>query len=112
MANPNGPVDQLKALLGFDPTKNNPNAEVLGQAMKEIRGELAASALVKAKDLLKKGMELVTKRDQLVKEFNGKLQKFDKELGQVVRAVTAMSNNEAPAEEQADAPAAPAAPAQ
>ncbi len=102
-------IDRLKAVLGFDPAQQGApgTGSAFKDALAEIQAEKDAENKVKAKDLLKKAMELRGKMDKAKKEFASQEAKFEKELGKMLRTIEAMAaGKEAPAEEAAAAPEA------
>jgi Sec-independent protein translocase protein TatA len=94
-------IDRLKNVLGFDPAQGTgSSAGAFKDALAELQAERDAENKVKAKDLLKKAMELRTKMDKAKKEFASQESKFEKELGKLLKTIEAMaSGQEAPAEE-------------
>lgn len=96
---------RIADILGFNPTSSvmTGAADALRDAIAEVKAERKAEALVKAKELVKKAMELRLKQDKLKKEFLAQDAKFEKELGNLLNSIQRMSSGE---EAPAEAPAA------
>jgi hypothetical protein len=92
--------EQLVTILGFDPLKENITKDILTEAFEELRKEKAANAKVKAKELLGKAVELHSQMTVAKREYENKINKFDKELGKLVNRLKAFANGRTPAEEE------------
>jgi 3-dehydroquinate dehydratase len=84
---------RLASILGFDPTSPAQGAgDALAAAVAEVKAERRAENLVKAKELVKKAMELRVKQDKLKKEFQAADAKFEKELGALLNTIQKMGD--------------------
>lgn len=94
--------EQLVGLLGFDPLKETITKDVLQEAMKELQEEKTKNAKVKSKELLSKAVELHDQMTRAKREFDGKQKKFEKELGKLVRRISAYANGQEPPQDNDD----------
>lgn len=67
--------------------------DVLKEALREVSQEEAEGRKGKAKDLIRKAMELDRQMKDLKAKFNGETKKFDKELGKTLNRLQNMANN-------------------
>ncbi len=98
---------RISSLLGFDPAQSaGGTGDALAAAVAEVKAERRAEALVKAKELVKKAMDLRVKQDKLKREFQAQDAKFEKELGNLLNTLQKMSDGSADTtEETSDGPA-------
>lgn len=83
---------RISDLLGFDPAQSGAGAgDALTAAIAEVKAERRAEGLVKAKELVKKAMDLRVKQDKLKREFSAQDAKFEKELGNLLNTIQKMS---------------------
>ena len=100
-----GNADRLQKVLGFDAAQANAgSADAFKDALAEINEERRVEGKAKAKELLKKAMELRSKQDKARKEFEAAAAKFEKELGQLLKTIEAMANgnNTPPAQDKVE----------
>lgn len=99
--------DKLIEMLGGDPAKDDLSKDVLTEALKELKEERAEEAKKKAKEQLAKAIDLHNQHDKARKEFEGKSNKFQKDLGKIINKLYAMVQGQAPPpdddEEESDA---------
>lgn len=103
MSEQNSNQEQLVSILGFDPLKDNITKDILTEAFDELKKEKAANAKVKAKELLSKAVELHSQMTAAKREFESKINKFDKELGKLVNRLKAFANGQQPPAEESSA---------
>ena len=99
--------DKLVNRLGFDPSKKPKIAgEMFSEVLAGLKKERMEKAREKATELLRKAISLKEERDKLEKEFVGKINKFDKELGSLLGQISNMVESEAqPTLTESDQPA-------
>jgi hypothetical protein len=66
---------------------------VLTDALKEVAQEDAKSRLAKAKEMIRKAMDLKQQMDEAERTFVAQKKKWDKELGKAVSRLQNMANN-------------------
>lgn len=92
--------DKLIEMLGADPAKDDLSKDVLTEALQELKAERAEEAKKKAKEQLAKAIDLHNQHDKARKEFEGKSNKFQKDLGKIINKLYAMvQGHNPPAEE-------------
>ena len=98
--NPN--VQKLNDLLGYDPIKSA--SPVFTEVAAELAKERAEEGKKRAKELILKAIELRRAFDSKEREFRKLQEKFDKELGQIMRQIDAAQRGaEAPVEAETPA---------
>lgn len=86
-------AEKLNEILGFDPSKSdNITKDAFIDVVKELQIEKMHAVKVKAKELLKKAMELKVNKDKADKEYKKQSDKFEKELGTLLRNISNMTN--------------------
>jgi hypothetical protein len=79
---------RLQKLLGFDPDKRGSiTQDVLSETIKEINEARVAEAKVRAKEMLTKALSLREQKVKLDKEYKKNSEKFDKELGKILKTI-------------------------
>jgi hypothetical protein len=66
---------------------------VLQEALKEVSKEDAESRKGKAKEMIRKALDLKRQMDEEERKFNGQKKKWDKELGKTLQRLANMANN-------------------
>lgn len=84
--------DKLQEILGFDARKNKAGSGVLGNALKEIKQERDEANQKKAAELIKKAIECCEKMEEAKKQFNGAMQKSEKELNKLISSIEQLGN--------------------
>ena len=79
--------ERLQDILGFDPVKSTGGTGVLGEALAEIQKERAEKNKAKASDLIKKAIECCEKMDEARKQFEGAMNKSEKELNKLISSI-------------------------
>lgn len=67
--------------------------DVLQEALREVSEEQAQNRKTKAKEMLRKALDLKQQMDEAERQFNTQKQKWDKELGNILKRLTNMANN-------------------
>lgn len=67
--------------------------DVLKEALKEVAKEDGETRKGKAKEMIRKAMDLKRQMDEAEKQFNGQKKKWDKELGKTLQRLQNMANN-------------------
>ena len=97
------PLETFRKLFGGkDPTKQKGGQSVLATALKKVQEKQDAANEKVAIDLIEQAIEVRTNIDNVEKEFNGKLNKFRKGLGEVLKKIEqfAGGQQEAPQESE------------
>lgn len=90
-------TERLNKLLGFDPTKRQSvTQELFKEVMDQVNADRMEKAREQAREQITKAIELRQQAAQLEKEFTGKMQKFDKELGKILSSLERSLNPNAP----------------
>lgn len=87
---------KLAGLLGFDPTKENPNKSVLEKALAKITEERDKALQVKVEEQLKKAIDLAQQKKKLDSEYKSQSAKWDKELGKLLNKLVAIQQDREP----------------
>lgn len=95
-------MGKLTELLGFDPTKQNPNQSVLQSALEDITKERDAKLKERVKEQLVKAIEIAQKWNKLKAEFHREEKKNDKELGKIINGLNAIQKGQAPPPEESE----------
>jgi hypothetical protein len=95
-------TDALLALLEFDPAKPTLTGDVVNDALKEIREEAALKSKDRAKEGLRKAMDIRTKMETCKRNFDKEYRKFDKELGTAIKGLVAAVNGQQPGQVPVD----------
>jgi len=66
---------------------------VLQEALKEVAKEDTETRKGKAKEMIRKALDLKRQMDEAERTFNSQKKKFDKELGKTLQRLTNMANN-------------------
>ena len=78
-------VEKLVELAGFDPVKRpSVTDDILKEALKELQEARRVQALDKARELIKKAVELREQVHKAEQEFNKQKKKFEDELGKLL----------------------------
>ncbi len=103
-------TEKLLELAGFDPAKKpGLTEEILGEALKEVQELRKQEALNRARDLIKKAVELRQQAYRAEQDFNKQKKKFDEELGKLLNQLRVSVEQETqPAAEQPPAEEKPA----
>ncbi len=96
------PLQTFKKLFGGkDPTKQKGGQGVLATALQKVQEKRDAANEKVAIDLIEQAIEVRTNIDNVEKEFNGKLNKFRKGLGEVLKKIEQFAGGqEAPQESE------------
>ena len=87
-------MEKLTSLLGFDPTKQNPNESVLQSALADITKERDEKLKERVKEQLVKAIDIAQKWNKLKAEFRKEEQKNDKELGKIMNGLMAIQKGQ------------------
>lgn len=66
---------------------------VLQEALKEVAKEDSESRKGKAKEMIRKALDLKRQMDEAERQFNSQKKKWDKELGKTLQRLSNMANN-------------------
>ena len=85
MADENGTnTDRLLGFLDFDPAKKSLGQGTIASALEELQAEQVKANKDRAKEILKKAMDLRVKMEAAKRQFEAEYMKFDKELGKIL----------------------------
>jgi hypothetical protein len=89
MATPTPNTSRLDELL----KPHRQEFDVLKAALKEVAEEDSETRKGKAKEMIRKALELKGQMDQAESQFTAQKKKWDKELGKTLQRLTNMANN-------------------
>lgn len=86
-------IERLEKIVGFDPARgNSPGADVLAEALKEVKEERQKVSKEVAKQLLIKLIDLRSQMAAKKRDFDSQYKKSEKEMGKMLNKLEAMAS--------------------